>query len=348
MEFCVGLHGMQSTRTRPRSFTWMYNEVLRHAVEAERMGFDGFALTEHHFWYDGYCPSLMPVLAAMARRTERIKILPLALLLPLRNPLRVAEEIAVLDQLSHGRLALGFGYGYRTEEFEGFELDKKARGTRFSEQIELIRAAFANERFSHDGKYYSHTDVSLSPKPVQQPHPPFWLAGGFQAATARRAGRLGISLCVAGTGQSLEQMEALIGEYKTAANEAGVPKSDQKIGVAVDTLIGETQADIDRAIAEDIVPVYSEQLVAFGFVREDDGTPVRDLPPDHPAFQFLLDSFVIGTEDKVVARIKEFESLGASTFFPRLIEANFHSDKILKHLKLFSDRILPHFRGGNS
>jgi len=65
----------------------MYNEILGHAVEAERLGFGGFALTEHHFWYDGYCPSLMPVLAAIARRTQRITILPLALLLPLRDPL---------------------------------------------------------------------------------------------------------------------------------------------------------------------------------------------------------------------------------------------------------------------
>jgi alkanesulfonate monooxygenase SsuD/methylene tetrahydromethanopterin reductase-like flavin-dependent oxidoreductase (luciferase family) len=326
----------------------MYNEVLRHAVEAERMGFDGFALTEHHFWYDGYCPSLMPVLAAIARRTERITLVPLALLLPLRDPLRVAEEIAVLDHLSRGRLMLGFGYGYRPEEFEGFELDKKGRGTRFSEQIEVMRAAFAGEQFSHKGKYYSYTDAALSPGPAQQPHPPLWLAGGSQAATARRAGRLGISLCVTGTGQTLEQIEALIGEYKAAANAAGVPESQQKFGIAVDTLVGKTQSDIDRAVEEDIVPVYAEQLVAFGFVREPDGTPVRELPRDDPVFQFLLDSLVIGTPDQVISRIKQFEALGCSVFFPRLVEANFHSDKILEHMKLFSDQVLPHFRGGSA
>ncbi len=346
MEFCIGLHGMQSTRACPRSFTWMYNEVLRHAVEAEQMGFDGFALTEHHFWYDGYCPSLMPVLAAIARRTERITVLPLALLLPLRDPLRVAEEVAVLDLLSHGRLALGFGNGYRPEEFEGFELDRKGRGTRFSEQIEVLRAAFSGERFSHNGTYYTYTDVSLSPGPAQNPHPPLWLAGGSQAATARRAGRLGISLCVTGTGQTLEQIKVLVGEYKAAAEAAGVPESQQKFGIAVDTLVGETQADIDLSVEQDIVPVYAEQLVAFGFVREADGTPVRELPRDHPTFQFLLDSLVIGTPDQVVSRIKQFEDLGCSVFFPRLVEANFHSESILKHMKLFSDQVLPHFGSG--
>jgi len=348
MDFWMGLHGMQSTRTCPRSFPWMYDEILKHAVEAERLGFDGFALTEHHFWYDGYCPSLMPVLAAIARRTQRITILPLALLLPLRDPLRVAEEIAVVDQLSGGRLALGFGYGYRSEEFDGFEVDRQRRGPRFSEQIEVLRAAFAHDRFSHTGEFYSYENVSLAPKPLQKPHPPFWLAGGTQAATARRAGRLGIAYCAAGTGQTLEQIEALIGEYKAAASAAGVPASQQKFGVAVDTLIGETQADIDRVIEEDVVPVYSEQLVAFGFVREPDGTPVRELPRDHPIFQFLLDSFVIGTEEQVVMRIKQFEELGCSVFFPRLVEANFRSDAILEHMRLFADRVMPHFRGGTN
>jgi alkanesulfonate monooxygenase SsuD/methylene tetrahydromethanopterin reductase-like flavin-dependent oxidoreductase (luciferase family) len=348
MEFWMGLHGMQSPTTCPRSFTWMYDEILHQATEAERMGFDGFALTEHHFWYDGYCPSLMPVLAGIARRTERIKILPLALLLPLRNPLRVAEEIALVDQLSHGRLALGFGYGYRTEEFEGFELDKKGRGNRFSEQIEVLNSALSSERFSHDGKYYSYDDVALSLKTVQEPHPPFWLAGGTQAATARRAGRSGVSYCVAGTGQGPEQIEALITEYKIAADEAGVPEDQQEVGVAVDTLVTESKDELDQIIAEDLVPVFCEQLAAFGFVREPDGTPIRDLPPDHPMFEFLFNSFVMGTPEDAVAKIKTLEEMGCSVFFPRIVEANFKSERILKIMQLFADKVLPHFGKGGA
>jgi alkanesulfonate monooxygenase SsuD/methylene tetrahydromethanopterin reductase-like flavin-dependent oxidoreductase (luciferase family) len=148
MEFWLGLYGMQSPRTYPRSFPYLYRAVMDHAMEAERLGFDGFALTEHHFWYDGYCPSLLPVLAGIAQRTKTIRLLPCALLLPLKDPLRVAEEIAVVDHLSHGRLTLALGYGYRSEEFEGFGLDKEGRGSRFSEMIEILRLAFAEETFS--------------------------------------------------------------------------------------------------------------------------------------------------------------------------------------------------------
>lgn len=342
----MGLHGMQSTRACPRSFPWMYAETLKHAVEAERMGFDGFALTEHHFWYDGYCPSLMPVLAAIARRTRRITIAPLALLLPLRDPLRMAEEIAVVDQLSGGRLALGFGYGYRPEEFAGFGIERERRGPRFTEQIEILRAAFTGERFSHRGEHYAYEDVVLSPRPYQQPHPPLWLAGGAQAATARRAGRLGIAYCAAGTGQTPEQIEALIGEYRRAADEAGIPEAQRRVGVAVDTLVGDSQAELERAIEEDIVPVYSEQLVAFGFVREADGTPVRELPRNHPVFDLLLRSFVIGNAEHVIARIGRFRDMGCSVFFPRLVEANFRSERILRHMRRFAEEVIPHFRAG--
>jgi len=346
MEFWVGLYGMQSTRSCPRAGPWMYREVLCHAAAAEQLGYDGFALTEHHFWYDGYCPSLMPVLAALARATERITLLPLALLLPLRDPLRVAEEIAVVDRLAGGRLALGFGYGYRSEEFEGFEIDRRRRGARFAEQIAVLRAAFGGARFSHAGEFYRYHDATLAPRPWQRPHPPLWLAGGSQAATARRAGQLGLGYCAAGTGQSLDGVAALFAEYHAAADAAGVPASARRLGVAVDTLVARHPDELARVIEEDIVPVYAEQLVAFGFVREPDGTPVRELPRQHPIFRVLLDSFVIGTPEEVVARIRQFEALGCNVFMPRLVEANFRSAAILAHLRLFAEQVMPHFRAG--
>jgi alkanesulfonate monooxygenase SsuD/methylene tetrahydromethanopterin reductase-like flavin-dependent oxidoreductase (luciferase family) len=320
----------------------LYRAVIDHAVEAERLGYDGFALTEHHFWYDGYCPSLLPVLAAIAQRTETIRLLPCALLLPLRNPLRVAEEIAVVDHLCRGRLTLGLGYGYRSEEFEGFGLSKQGRGSRFSEIIEILRLAFGKRKLSFAGKYYSYDDVSVYPKPLQQPSPPLWLAGGGQAATARRAGQLGLSYCVAAVSQPFERVKELIDEYHDAAAEAKVAPG--QIAVATDVAIAETHDEVDRILAEDLLPVYAEQLVSFGFIRDDKGNPVTEIPPEHPIFQVLMDSFVLGTPDEVIARIEAFRELGCDVFVPRLVEANFRNDRILQEMRLFADRVLPHFR----
>lgn len=346
MEFWLGLYGMQSPRTYPRSFDWMYREVIHHAIEAERLGFDGFALTEHHFWYDGYCPSLLPVLGAIARRTRRIRLLPCALLLLLRNPLRVAEEIAVVDHLCRGRLTLAFGYGYRSEEFEGFGLEMKARGARFSEAIEVLRRAFREEKLSFAGRYYAFESVPVEPKPFQQPHPPLWLAGGSHPATARRAGRLGLPYCVAAVSQPLDRVAELIDEYHRAGRAAGVPRDRRKVAVATDVAIAGTREEAERIVAEDVIPVYAEQLAAFGFLHDADGRPVREVPPDHPVFRALLESFVIGDPDQVIERIERLRALGADVFLTRLVEANFRSERLLAEMRLFAEQVLPHFRGG--
>lgn len=344
MEFWLGLYGMQSPGTCPRSLPYLYRAVIEHAVEAERLGFNGFALTEHHFWYDGYCPSLLPVLAAIARRTNKIDLITCTLLLPLKDPLRIAEEIAVVDQLSRGRLSLGLGYGYRTEEFEGFGLDKKGRGTRFSELVEILRLAFTEENFSYSGKYYSYDDVSIQLKPMQTPSPPMWLTGGSYAATAHRAGRLGISYCVPASALPFERVKELIGEYHSAAAEANVAPG--KIAVATDVVIAETREEVDQIVEEDMIPVVAEQLVSFGFIHDEEGNPVKEIARDHPFFEVLMGCSIVGTPDTVVERIESFHSMGVDVFVPRLVEANFRNERILQEMRLFAERVLPHFGQG--
>jgi alkanesulfonate monooxygenase SsuD/methylene tetrahydromethanopterin reductase-like flavin-dependent oxidoreductase (luciferase family) len=346
MEFWVGLYGMQSPRTHPRSFAEMYAEVLEHAAEAERLGFDGFGLTEHHFWYDGYCPSLLPVLGAIARRTRRIKLVPGALLLPLHDPLEVAAEAAAVDHLSRGRLNLALGYGYRPEEYEGFGIEKKARGARISEAVEVLRRAFAGERLSFRGRFHSYDGVAVSARPFQTPHPPMWLAGGSQTATARRAGRLGLHYWVPGVALPLARVAELIAEYRQAAREAGAAAEGLKIAVATDVAIAESREEAERIVAEDVLPVYAEQLVGFGFIRDAEGRPLRELPADHPIFQVLVESFVTGTPDDVIAGIERYRALGCDVFMPRLVEANFRGPRILEEMRLFAEQVAPHFRKG--
>lgn len=344
MEFWLGLYGMQSPRTYPRSLPWLYHETIRHAVEAERVGFDGFALTEHHFWYDGYCPSLLPVLAAIARRTEAIRLLPCALLLPLRDPLRAAEEIAVLDHLSHGRVTLGMGYGYRSEEFEGFGLEKKHVPARFFEMVEILKRAFQEGSFSYSGEYYSYEDVAIHPKPFQRGGPALFLTAGSREATARKAGSLGMDYCVPAVMQPLSIVKALIDAYRDAAEQAGVAPG--RIVVATDVAVAETREEVDRIIAEDLKPVYAEQLVAFGFLHDAQGNPVSEIRPEHPVWEILLNSFVRGSPDEAIAHIESFRELGCDVFVARIVEANLRSERILREMRLFAETVIPHFAQG--
>lgn len=171
----------------------VYAETLDHIVACEAMGFDVVWLTEHHFIGDGYLPSVLTMAAAVAARTTTVTIGTAVLLLPLHDPIRVAEDAAVVDVLSGGRLRLGLGLGYKLEEFEAFGVDRRHRVGRLEEGVEVMRAAWADGPAHVRGRHVRLDGVDVTPKPVQRPGIPIWLAGRAEAPV-RRAARLGDGL----------------------------------------------------------------------------------------------------------------------------------------------------------
>ena len=119
----------------------VYEDGLRLAVLAEELGFDQIWLPEHHFCDDGFNPSLLTFAAAIAARTSKIRIGTKIIILPLHDPVRLAEDIAVVDQISNGRLEIGFAVGYRKAEFDGFGLDYAERGHRMDEALDVLMSA---------------------------------------------------------------------------------------------------------------------------------------------------------------------------------------------------------------
>ncbi|MCZ7526783.1 MAG: LLM class flavin-dependent oxidoreductase [Acidimicrobiia bacterium] len=199
MKIIAGPFGIQSPGSYPRSLPDLYEAQIEYAQAAEELGFDGIALTEHSFWYDGYCPSLLPTVAAIGERTKSIGLMIGALLLPQHDPLKVAEECAVVDRLSGGRLILGFGAGYRLEEFLGHGVPEGRWGARLFEAMEVVRLALTQERFSFSGEFYRYEDVSVATRPLQR-DPDLWVCGGVKPWAARGAGRRGWPLLIAGGG----------------------------------------------------------------------------------------------------------------------------------------------------
>ncbi len=130
----------------------VYESALACAAAAEEQGYDWINVTEHHVAADGYLPALFVLLAAMAAQTERIRLSTGMLILPLHSPLRIAEEAAVLDIISGGRLTLGVAAGYREVEFQAMQVDYRTRGRRFVESLELMRLAWTGEPFTFSGR----------------------------------------------------------------------------------------------------------------------------------------------------------------------------------------------------
>src|SRR5712672_1838951 len=180
----------------------LYSEILDQIAWGESHGFDDVWLSEHHFIEDGYLPSILPVAAAIAARTKSIRIASGVLLMPFHNPVRLAEDIAVVDVISGGRFELGVGVGFKHEEFEGFGVPFKERGPRTNQSLEIIRRLLSGETVTYKSDFFNFKNIKVTPEPIQKPHPPIWL-GGFTPAALRRAVRFGDGFTVPGANRDV-------------------------------------------------------------------------------------------------------------------------------------------------
>ncbi len=168
----------------------LYRTHLDLIAESETLGYDHVWLTEHHFVDDGYSPSLHTIGAAVAARTNRIRIGTHLLLLPLHNPVRVAEDTATVDLMSAGRFDLGVGQGYRRGEFESQGISRAERGGRMEEGLTVVQRLLRGETVTFDGRFTTLRDVRISPPALQRPHPPIWV-GATMPKAVERAARMG-------------------------------------------------------------------------------------------------------------------------------------------------------------
>src|SRR6266404_5040714 len=190
----------------------LYGEIFDQIAWGENNGFDDVWISEHHFIDDGYLPSMLPAAAAIAARTKRIRIALGVLLMPFHNPVRLAEDIAVVDVISGGRFEFGAGVGYKVEEFEGFGVPFKERGARTNQSLEIIRRLLSGETVTFKSEFFDFNKVKLTPEPIQKPHPHVWL-GGFTPAALRRAARYGDGFTVPGATRDV--YDQYVAELKT-------------------------------------------------------------------------------------------------------------------------------------
>ncbi|WP_373189870.1 LLM class flavin-dependent oxidoreductase [Halolamina sp.] len=195
MEFGYGLLTAQRPPGSGRGYEQVYDESIRLAQLAEKHGFDVAWTSEHHFFDDGYSPSVLPLSAALAQATTTIDIGTGIALAPLHDPIRLAEDAATVDLLSGGRFRLGLANGYMDREFDVFDVDKSTRGTRVVETIELCRRAWQEGTFSFDGQLFQYDDLRVEPTPSDG-GPEIYLGGtsehAVERAVRRTDGHIGI------------------------------------------------------------------------------------------------------------------------------------------------------------
>jgi len=281
-----------------------YRETTDLALIAEECGFDTVTIGHHHFM-PGNLADPLTLLAAVAARTSTLRLGTGIFQLPIHNPVRVAEQVATLDELSGGRISLGVGLGWWPLEYQVMGSDFATRGARMEEALSILKLVWTEERAEFAGRFWSFPELTVQPRPVQQPHPPLWVAGVADAAV-ERAARLGDAwLC--GPVQSLAKAQSCLAVHRAACERAGtrpdwILRRYAWVGADRHHVVGEVlPAYVDGLMEHWRESVEDDEERAL-FARIDAG---EEVSPE----EIAADRLLYGTPDDVIAQVVRFQAL---------------------------------------
>lgn len=308
-----------------------FEETLRECERAEEVGFDSIWLGEHH-----NNPILHPApligLAAIASRTRRIGLGTGVLLLPLYHPMMVAEEGAMVDMISGGRLILGIGAGYAPEEFAAFGCPLNERGSRLEEGAALLSRLWTEEHVTHHGRHYQVDDATVTPRPVQRPRPPIWF-GAWAEPAIRRAARLGDAWFV-GPSANLEEIAPCARMYRKACGEHA--KCEGDIALFRYVFVARTAEEAIRLAGGPFMLAFERMYFRWSH-------PVVKRPPGQLTIERLAeDRIILGDPRACVDEINRFRNaLNATHLVCRFSVPGIPREACQRSLDLFTREVIP-------
>jgi alkanesulfonate monooxygenase SsuD/methylene tetrahydromethanopterin reductase-like flavin-dependent oxidoreductase (luciferase family) len=306
---------------------------------------DSVWLAEHHFSPDrSVLASPLVIASAIAARTSRIRIGLAVQVLPLTNPLRIAEEAATVDHISKGRFNFGIGRSGLTKYYQGYNVPYTESRGRFLEALDIIMKAWRQERFSHEGTYFSFHDVTVVPKPYQQPYPPIRVALA-SPDTFSLIGSIGHSVFVSAN-TPIPQLQERLAMYRQARQEAG-HTGPADIALRIPAYVAETaeqarsepEASTMHAIryaATELITTAANPEIAARIQRTAN-TPYDDI---------LKQRVLYGTPEAVVDRLQEYQdALGITGV---VLEMNYGGrlpyERVLNSVRLLTEKVAPKFK----
>ena len=310
-----------------------FENTIQECERAEALGFDSIWLGEHHnnaFLY----PTPLIGLAAIASRTRRLRLGTAVLLLPLYHPVAVAEEGAMLDMISGGRLILGVGAGYAPEEFAAFGLTTAQRGSRLEEGVSLLRRLWTEEHVTHTGHHYHVTDVTIGPRPTQHPRPPIWFAGWAEPAI-RRAARLG-DAWIGGPSARLDEIVTCVKLFQDARQDT----DSVDIALLRYVFVADSLEDAYGIAGKPFLNFFENTYFQWPHpvVKRPEGT--IDIP------RLAEDRIIMGTPQQCIDQIKRFrDELGLTHLICRISAPGIPRDAARASLERFAQDVLPAISG---
>jgi probable F420-dependent oxidoreductase len=333
----IGLFTGQIPSGSERTFVREYRETVDLVRLAESAGFSSAWVSEHHGASDGYMPSLLVMLAALAQATTTITLGTGVILTPLHDPIRLAEDAAVVDNLAGGRLVLGLGLGWRDEEFRMLRIPIRERRDRLEETIEILRRAWTGERFSYEGSIFRYDRVRVTPPPARRGGPAI-LVGGYVEDAFRRAGALGDGHIT--DGEDPAGLLHAVSTMDDAASGAGKDPSELRLVVTRNAFVAE-DGDAWTQVRDGVV----HQWGAYAAWDAGHDTPEHDsLEPSLDELESVRAATVAGTPEEVAgglaAVVAPFRDRDVDLVV-RLHYPGMGLEAAARAVELFGARVLP-------
>lgn len=321
-----------------------YRDMLQCLPRAEDLGYSGMYMVSHHAQKDGLCPGPLIACAGAAAVTQRMKIGTAVLLVPMYAPLKLAEDIAVLDNLSQGRFIFGVAPGYVAREFEAHGIPREERTGRFEEALDFMIAAWTQDEFEFKGKYYKVPKTVMTPKPVQKPYPPIWYGVSAPSALRRAVKRRAIQIMSPRHG--VAELKAHYAPYEEAAKAAGwqIPERPIIRQVFVAATMQQAEAVAAPAIQHLYTELYGKASAAGDRVlRNDDGSVIAD--PDQVSFATFKSRYIVGTPEFAIAEIRKYqEGLHCTEMACWMHMPGIRGADAMGSVELFAKEVMPVFR----
>lgn len=343
MRFGLGQFTLQIPPWDDRTHTHLYVDTLELAALADSAGFDSFWLAEHHAASDGYNPALLPFLSAVAARTERLEIGTGVMLAPFHNPLRIAEDASVVDNISGGRLNLGLGLGWAPEEYRMFGAPQKGRGKLLSEFAQVLKRAWTQDRFSFDGDHFSYDDISITPKPARAGGPLIWLGGSADGAL-RRSALYGDGYFPP-SGAGFDALPELAQKMLALRNDLN-PNAPYRFGAFQNLGIGDSEDDAWASIRDGVMHVRGSYMLWGQGARDVSGARDAMVPFEEQ----VRASCIVGTPAQIVEKmrpaVEKIDSLGFADTFVSFILAppGMPAARAREAVERFAGEVIPALR----
>ncbi|MEV6239797.1 LLM class flavin-dependent oxidoreductase [Lentzea sp. NPDC051838] len=354
MKFGISL--LPDCRPAKRSAAQYYSDVIEVSALADSLGIDYVKMTEHYMKdYGGYCPSPLTFLAAVASRTERIRLMTGGIQASFHHPVQLAAQTAQVDALSGGRLDVGFARAWLPYEFEAFEVDLDTSRARFIATIEAVERLWTQEKASEDTEFFRYTDIPSLPAPTQSPHPPVWVAAVRSLQSFAWIGEKGFNLLIASPPreEELPRTKEMLNVYlETFEQEHGASGRAPGVALSIPLYIAETD---DEAYAK-AEPLLREYLDVWAEAA-DSWKNVTS--PDYQGYAAAGKTFrsvtakdlrsvatgVIGSPATVLEKIEEIRAnLPVDTLLWQIDFGGQDLESMSRSVRLFAEEVMPKVR----